>query len=46
VKLTITEATIVEAMGLLMVGEKYFKRVIVDKKIFQKFLKPEPHDPN
>ena len=46
VKLTITEATIAEAKGLPMAGEKYFKRVIVDKKICQKILKPEHEDPD
>jgi hypothetical protein len=46
VKLKITEATIAEAMGLPMAGERYFKRVIMDKKICQQFLKPEHHDPN
>jgi hypothetical protein len=46
VKLTITEATIAEATGLSMVGERYFKRVIVDKNLCQKFLKPEHHNPD
>jgi hypothetical protein len=46
VKLTITEATIAESTGLLMAGEKYFKRVIVDKNLCQKFLKAEHHNPN
>jgi hypothetical protein len=32
-KLTITEAIIEEATGLSMAGEKYFKRVIVDRKL-------------
>jgi hypothetical protein len=45
-KLTITEATIAEATGLPMAGEKYFKRVIVDRKLCQKFLKPEHQDPD
>jgi hypothetical protein len=36
VKLTITEATIAEATGLPMAGEKYFKRVIIDKKSLSK----------
>jgi hypothetical protein len=44
VRLKITEATIAEAMGLPMVGERYFKRVIVDKNICQQFLKLEHHD--
>jgi hypothetical protein len=46
VNLTITEATIAEDTGLPMAGEKYFKRVIVDKKLCQKFLKPEHHNPD
>jgi hypothetical protein len=29
-----------------MAGEKYFKRVIVDRKLCQKFLKPEHQDPD
>jgi len=45
-KLTITEATIEEATGLPMFGEKYFKRVVVDRKICQNFLKPEHQDPD
>ena len=43
-KLTITEATIEEATGPPMAGEKYFKRVIVDRNFFQKFLKLEHQD--
>jgi len=45
-KLTITETTIAEAIGLPMDGQKYFKRVIVDRKLYQKFLKPEYQDPD
>ena len=37
-KLTILEATIVEATSLPSSGEKYFKRVIVDRKLGKKFL--------
>jgi hypothetical protein len=44
-KLTITEATIAEATGLPMVAEKYFKSVIIDKKLCLKFLKSEHQDP-
>jgi hypothetical protein len=43
-KLTIIEATIAEATGLPVAREKYFKRVIVDKKICKKFLKTEHQD--
>ena len=46
VKLSIIEVTIAEATGLSMFGERYFKRVIVDKKLCQKFLKPEHHNPD
>ena len=46
VKLTITEASISGAMSLLMAGEKYFKRVIIDKMVCQKFLKPKNQDPD
>jgi hypothetical protein len=46
VKLKIIEATIAEATGLPMAGERYFKRVIVDKKLCQQFLKPEHHNPD
>jgi hypothetical protein len=45
-KLTIIESIIAEATGLPMVGEKYFKRVIIDRKLCHKFLKPENQDPN
>ena len=40
-KLKIIEATIAEAIGLPSVAEKYFKRVIVDRNLFQQFLKLE-----
>jgi hypothetical protein len=45
-KLTITEATIAEAIGLPSTREKYFKGIIVDRGIYQKFLKPEHLDPD
>jgi hypothetical protein len=45
-KLTIIEATIAEVTGLPMVGEKYFKMVIVDRKLCQRFLKPEHKYPD
>jgi hypothetical protein len=45
-KLTILEATIAEATGLPSSGEKYFKGVIVDRKLCQKFLRPEHQDPD
>jgi len=35
-----------EATCLSSSGEKYFKGVIVDKKICQKFLRLEHQDPN
>jgi hypothetical protein len=40
VKLKIIEATIAEATSLPMIGERYFKRVIMDKNLCQQFLKP------
>jgi hypothetical protein len=46
IKITITKSTISEATGLPMAGEKYFKRVIVDRKLCQKFLKSEHQDPD
>jgi hypothetical protein len=45
-KLTILEATIAEATSLPSSGEKYFKGVIVDRKLCQKFLRPEHQDPD
>jgi hypothetical protein len=45
-KLIIMETTIVESIGFPVAGEIYFKRVIVDKKLCQKFLKTEHQDPN
>jgi hypothetical protein len=43
-KLTITNSTIVEAIGLTSFGEKYFKGVIVDRNICHNFLRPEHQD--
>jgi hypothetical protein len=45
-KLTITEATIVEATGLHSIGEKYFKGIIMDKGMYKKLLKPTQLDPD
>jgi hypothetical protein len=45
-KLTIMKATIAEATCLAVAGEKYFKRVIIDKKLFQKFINLEHQDPD
>ena len=45
-KLTITEATIVEATRFPSSGKKYFKGVIVDKRLGQKFLKSKHQDPD
>jgi len=43
-KLTIIEDTIVEVVGLPSTGEKYFKGIVMDRGIYQKFLKPEHLD--
>lgn len=45
-KLTISEATIAEAIGSPSSGEKYFKGVIIDRKLCQKFLRSEHQDPD
>jgi hypothetical protein len=45
-KLMITEATIAEATDLPSTKEKYFKGIIIDKRLCQKFLKPEHLDPD
>jgi hypothetical protein len=45
-KLTITEATIEEATKLPSTREKYFKGIIIDRSLCQKFLKPEHLDPD
>jgi hypothetical protein len=45
-KLKIRESTILEATCLPMAGEKYFKRVIVDRKLCQKFLISKHQDPD
>ena len=45
-KLMILEATIAEATSLPSSGEKYFKGVIVDRKLYQNFLRPEHQVPN
>jgi hypothetical protein len=46
INITITKATILEATGLPIAGEEYFKRVIVDRKLCHKFLKSEHQDPD
>jgi hypothetical protein len=43
-KLTILEATIAKDIGLPSSGDKYFKGLIVDRKLCQKIIRSEHHD--
>jgi hypothetical protein len=45
-KLTITEATIEEVIELPYTEDKYFKCIIIDRILCQKYLKPEHLDPD